>query len=114
MPPKTPTRDFNYFQMVPPNTPNVISDDEEVKPAVEPSLILNATEDEEADEGKLVINIESSDPKPFKKRMKSSAQKKKSVKQPRNSIVPDSKPDQTMRNVTSRFGRVISLKVPQF
>jgi hypothetical protein len=35
-------------------------------------------------------------------------------KKGKRQIVPDAKPDRAIKNVTTRFGRTINLKVPQF
>ncbi|XP_058447626.1 uncharacterized protein LOC131428008 [Malaya genurostris] len=127
-------KDYYYMQTIaPPNTPNPISDDEmrTIESLVNPivKLPINATAvhklfnrddiDETfstEDEHGLVI-----DERPQKVKRKRSIKKppvlkrqlkKKIISKVKNS--DDSKPENVMKKITSRFGRAISLKLPQY
>lgn len=131
--PPPPSRDFYCPQMVaPPNTPNPTSDDEmatveqllnTVKMPVNVAVVqkLLSTEDTDGgisteDEQRLVID-DRSVPGPSRGRPKKKATIKRSLKKKANKTKlkdVSSTPDSVMKKITSRFGRSISLKMPQF
>lgn len=131
-------KDFYCMQTVaPPNTPTPLSDDEMktieglVNPIVKYPFSFQHQQEEtegeatnEEDEPRLVID---DGPRPRGRPRKSQQQhtpvqqqqpivkkslKKKKVKKIK--IVEDTTPDNVMKKITSRFGRSISLKMPQF
>ncbi|XP_055546626.1 uncharacterized protein LOC129730980 [Wyeomyia smithii] len=132
----TPTpKDYYYMQTIaPPNTPNPISDDEMrtieglVNPIVKNPVnaltvtkILSQQENVDAtistdDEHGLVIDEQTRRPRAMPRKrstpgLKRQIKKKSSVK---GKPVDGSKQENVMKKITSRFGRAISLKIPQY
>lgn len=120
------SKDFYCLQTVaPPNTPTPLSDDEMktieglVNPIVKYPFSFQHQEETEGeatneDEPRLVID---DGPRPRGRPKKSQTPvvkrtlKKKKFKKVK---VEDTTPDNVMKKITSRFGRSISLKMPQF
>lgn len=124
------SKDFYSLQTVaPPNTPTPLSDDEMkaieglVNPIVKYPFSFQQEDTEgdvtNEDEPRLVIDDA---PRPAqrgrpRKNQQSPAVVKKSLKKKKVKkikVVEDSTPDSVMKKITSRFGRSISLKMPQF
>lgn len=133
--PLPPSGDFYCSQMVaPPNTPNPASDDEMVsledllnpvgKVAVGVAVVQKLLSTEETDGGvstedehRLVIDEQQSVPGSSRRRPKAKSTIKRPLKKKHNkSKLKDvsNAPDNVMKKITSRFGRSISLKMPQF
>lgn len=134
-PPPSSSMDYYYLQTIaPPNTPNPISDDEmrTIEGLVNPivKLPVNAAavhkllgqEDTDGgvsteDEHRLVIDDRPPRPVAIRGRPKKKPAvlkrqlKKKSNKGKINEVA---KPDNILKKITSRFGRAISLKIPQY
>ncbi|XP_058818536.1 uncharacterized protein LOC131681639 [Topomyia yanbarensis] len=132
----TPTpKEYYYMQTIaPPNTPNPLSDDEMktieglVNPIVKLPVIENSVnkllsheDTDEAfsteDEHGLVIDERPPQPvghrkRPIKKPPILKRQLKKKITKGKSTDA--SKPENVLKKITSRFGRAISLKLPQY
>lgn len=127
----SPSKDFYALQTIaPPNTPtNPVSDDEMraienlinpisiIPQVVADKLLSKGTSDKaglsigkklQSHVGALQTNVKRAKKKPMGLR------RKLKRKQPRSSVAELTKPDNILKKITSRFGRAISLKVPQY